>query len=174
MQRDQRRHRSSSVGVTNNAAYSSNIPSPAELLNGRMFKSTLPGKIQPLKNQEEVINRLKVIQDNQSYYYNRHTKKFPKLHRDQAINAQDPVRKTWNPARVAEEGDSPRSYIVETGTGAHLRRNRIHLRPNNAFNNLANNLSGLIPQLKKNDVTIFKRQVRKAHASGQFSKQPVE
>ena len=125
---------------------SSNIPSPAELLNGRMFKSTLPGKIQPSKNQEKVRNWLKVRQDNQSYYNNRHTKELPKLHRDQAIYAQDPVRKTWNPARVVEEGDSPRSYIVETGTGAHLRRNRIHLRPNNTANNLANNLSNLVPQ----------------------------
>ena len=77
---------------------SSNIPSPAELLNDRMFKSTLSGKIQPSKNQEEVRNWLKVRQDNQSYYYNRHTKELPKLHRDQAIYAQDPVRKTWNPA----------------------------------------------------------------------------
>ena len=94
-----------------------------------MLKSTLPGKIQPSKNQEEVRNWLKVRQENQSYYYNRHTKELPKLHRVQAIY---PVRKTWNLARVVKEGDSPRSYIVETGTGAHLRRNRIHLRPNNA------------------------------------------
>ena len=48
--------------------------------------------------------------------------------------------------RVVDEGNSPRSYIVETGTGAHLRRNRIHLRPNNGPNNLANNLSSLVPQ----------------------------
>ena len=111
-----------------------------------MFKSTLPGKIQPSKNQEEVRNWLKVRQDHQSHYYNRHTKELPKLYRDQAIYAQDPVRKTWNPARVVEEGDSPRSYILETGTGAKLRRNRIHLRPNNTPNNLANNLSSLFPQ----------------------------
>ena len=109
------------------------------------LKSTLPGKIQPSKNQE-VRNWLKVRQDNQRYYYNRHTKELPKLHRDQAIYAQDPVRKTWNPTRVVEEGDSPRSYIVETGTGAQLRRNRIQTRPNNAPNNPANNLSSLVPQ----------------------------
>ena len=125
---------------------SSNIPSPAELLNGRMFKSTLPGKIQPSKNQEEVRNWFKVRQNNQSYYYNRHTKELPKLHRDQAIYAQDPVKKTWNPARVVEDGDSPRSYIVETGTGPQLWRNRIHLTPNNTPNNPANNLSSLVPQ----------------------------
>ena len=98
------------------------------------------------RTKKKLKNWLKVRQDNQSYYNNRHTKELPKLHRDQAIYAQDPVRKTWNPARVVEEGNSPRSYIVETGTGAHLRRNRIHLRPNNTANNLANNLSNLVPQ----------------------------
>ena len=46
---------------------SSNIPSPAELLNGRVFKSTFPGKIQPSKNQEEVRNWLRARQDNQCY-----------------------------------------------------------------------------------------------------------
>lgn len=125
---------------------SSNRPSPAELLNGRVFKSTLLGKIQPSKNQEEVRNWLKARQDNQCYYYNRHTKELPELHRDQAIYTQDPVRKTWNPARVIDQGETPRSYLIETGTGAQLRRNRIHLRPNNASNNLANNLSSCIPQ----------------------------
>ena len=53
---------------------SSNMPSPAELLNGQVFKSTLPGRIQPPKNQEEVRNWLKARQDNQCCYYNRHTK----------------------------------------------------------------------------------------------------
>ena len=125
---------------------SSNIPSPAELLNGRVFKSTLPGKIQPSKNQEEVRNWLKARQDNQCHYYNRHTKELPELHRDQAIYVQDPVRKTWNPARVIDQGETPRSYLRETGTGAQLRRNRIHLRPNNASNNSANNSSDCVSQ----------------------------
>ena len=125
---------------------SSNIPSPAELLNGRVFKSTLPGKIQPSKNQEEVRNWLKARQDNQCHYYNRHTKELPELHRDQAIYVQDPVRKTWNPARVIDQGETPRSYLIETGTGAQLRRNRIHLRPNNASNNSANNSSDCVSQ----------------------------
>ena len=122
------------------------MPSPAELLNGRVFKSTLPGRIQPTKNQEEVRNWLKARQDNQWYYYNRHTKELPGLHRDQAVYTQDPVRKTWNLTRVIEQGETPRSYLIETGTGAQLRRNRIKLRPNNASNNLANNLSTCIPQ----------------------------
>ena len=78
-----------------------------------MFKSTLPGKIQPSKNQEEVRNQLKVRQDNQCYYYNKHTKELPELHRNQAMYAQDPMRKTWNPARVVDQGDTPRSYIIK-------------------------------------------------------------
>ena len=65
--------------------FSSNIPSPAELLNGRVFKSTLPCKIQPSKNQQEVRNWLKARQDNRCYYYHRHTKELPELDRDQAI-----------------------------------------------------------------------------------------
>ena len=108
-----------------------------------MFKSTLPGKIQPPKNQEEVRNWLGVGQVNQSYYYDRHTRELPKLHRDQAADAQDPVRNTWNPVRVIDQDDTTRSYIFETETGAQLRRNRIHLRPNNAPNNRTNNLPSL-------------------------------
>ena len=83
---------------------------------------------------------------NQCYYYNRHTKELPELHRDQAIYVQDPVRKTWNPARVIDQGETPRSYLIETGTGSQLQRNRIHPSPNNASNNLANNSSNWVPQ----------------------------
>ena len=125
---------------------SSNMPSPAELLNGRMFKSTLPGKIQPSRDQEEVKNWLRARQDNQCYYNKRHIKELSELHGNQAIYAQDPVRKTWNPARVIDQGDTPRLCTIKTETGARLRRDRIHLRPNSASNNLANNLSTCTPQ----------------------------
>ena len=125
---------------------SSNVPSPAELLNSRVFKSTLPGKIQPSKNQEEIRNWLKAREDNQCYYYNRHTKELPELHKDRAIYTQDPVRKTWKPVRIIDQGETSRSYLIETGNGVQLRRNRIHLKPNKASNNLANNLSSCTPQ----------------------------
>ena len=114
---------------------SSNVASPADLLNGRIFKSTLPGKIYPSRNQVDFRNWLKERQVKQSHYYNRHAKELPELHIDQAIHVQDPVRKTWNPAKVISQGDTPRSYIVETESGAQLRRNRIHLRPTRSPNN---------------------------------------
>ena len=125
---------------------SSNIALPAELLNGRTFKSTLPGKIYPSRNQEDFRNWLKTRQNNQRHYYNRHAKELPKLHKDQAIYVQDPVRKTWNPAKVIDRGNTPRSYVVETETGAQLRRNRIHLRPSSAPNSITNNPSNNTPQ----------------------------
>ena len=125
---------------------SSNVASPAELLNGRIFKSTLPGKMYPLGNQEDVRNWLKARQDNQSHYYNRHTKELPDLHKDQAIHVQDPARNPWNPAKVISRGETPRSYSVETETGAQLRRSRIHLRPSSSPNSSTNNSLSSIPQ----------------------------
>ena len=123
---------------------SSNIASPAELLNGRTFKSTLPGKIYLSRNQEDFRNWLKTRQNNQSHYYNRHAKELPELHKDQAIYVQDPVRKMWNLTKVIDRGDTPRSYVVEGGV--QLRRNRIHLRPSSASNNITNNPSTNTPQ----------------------------
>ena len=85
---------------------SSNIASPAELLIGRTFKSTLPVKMYPSRNQEDFRNWLKNRQNNQSHYYNRHAKELPELHKDQAIYVQVPVRKMWNPAKVIDRGEN--------------------------------------------------------------------
>ena len=135
---------------------SSNIASPAELLNGRTFKSTLPEKIYLSRNQEDFRNWLKTRQNNQSHYYNRHAKELPELHKDQAIYVQDPARKMWNPAKVIDRGDTPRSYVVETETGAQLRRNRVHLRPSSASNNITNNPSNNTPQGSVRPHPVFK------------------
>ena len=77
---------------------SPNIASPAERLSGRIFKSTLPGKIYPSKDQEDFRNWLRARQDNQSHFYNRNTKELPELYKGQAIYVQDLERKTWSPA----------------------------------------------------------------------------
>ena len=111
-----------------------------------MYPECFNGTVGPSKNREEVRDWLKARQDNQSYYFNRHTRDLPELHGDQAIFAQDPVRKTWSAARVIDQRNTPRSYIVQARAGAQLRRNRIHHRPNNASNKLAKNLSNYIPQ----------------------------
>lgn len=77
-----------------------NVPSPAELLNDWLFKSTLPGKIYLARNQEEFLNWLRVRQD-------RHAKELPDLHKDQAVYVQDPLRKMWSPAKVVDQGGTP-------------------------------------------------------------------
>jgi len=93
---------------------SSNVASLAELLNGRIFKSTLLRKIYPSRNQEDFRNWLQERQDKQSHYYNRHSKELRELHKDQAIHIQDSMRKTWNPAKVIA-----RSKKLDTVTSDH-------------------------------------------------------
>ena len=31
------------------------------------------------------------------------------------------MRRAWNPARVIDQGETPRSYLIETGTGAYCK-----------------------------------------------------
>ncbi|XP_028413590.1 uncharacterized protein K02A2.6-like, partial [Dendronephthya gigantea] len=88
---------------------STTLKSPAELLNGRMFKSTLPVKIHPPSDRD--------------------SKEKPNLFQNQAVQVQDPVNKTWSPARVVGFGPTPRSYITEDGSGVQLRRNRQLIKP---------------------------------------------
>ena len=99
-----------------------------------------------VKHQGNFGNWLRGRQDNQSHFYNRHTKELRELYKGQAIYVQDLERKTRSPAKVVDQGNTPRSYTVEAETSVHLRRNRIHLRPNNSSNNPANNSSTSIPQ----------------------------
>lgn len=84
-----------------------NVASPAELLKGRVYKTTLPVKINPPRDQEEFQNWLKARQDNQSHHYNKHVKELPELIKDQAVNVQNPVSKTWSPAKIVNHGGTP-------------------------------------------------------------------
>lgn len=106
-----------------------NMPSPAELLNGRKYKTTLPSKIHPPCNQEEIRTYLTSQQEVQTQHYNQHVKPLPELFEGQHVHIQSPTKKTWTPARIVSAANTPRSYNVETETGSQLRRNRVHLRP---------------------------------------------
>jgi hypothetical protein len=106
-----------------------NMPSPAELLNGRKYKTTLPSKIHPPCNQEEIRTYLTSQQEVQTQHYNQHVKPLPELFEGQHVFIQSPIKKTWTPARIVSAANTPRSYNVETETGSQLRRNRVHLRP---------------------------------------------
>lgn len=103
--RDQERHRSSPAGIQTTPP-SPNITSPAELLSGQIFKSTLSGKIYPSKDQEDW---LKARQDNQSHYYNQARAKSSMY---KILRARHGV-----PLRSYIQGNKPCSSTVETNTG---------------------------------------------------------
>ena len=102
---------------------SATFRSPAELLNGRMFKTALPVKIHPPVDQHETRDLLSTHQRKQVNLYNRESKELRNLFQDQAVQDQDPEKKTWSPARIVGFGPTPRSYIREDESGVQLRRN---------------------------------------------------
>ncbi|CAB4017439.1 transposon Tf2-1 poly [Paramuricea clavata] len=108
---------------------SATLKSPAELLNGRMFKTTLPVKIHPPNDWHETRDLLLTQQKKQVNLYNRDSKEKPNLFQNQAVQVQDPLIKTWSPARVVGFGPTPRSYITEDESGVQIRRNRQLIKP---------------------------------------------
>ena len=108
---------------------SATLKSPAELLNGRTFKTTLPVKIHPPNDRHGTRDLLLTQQKKLVNLYNRDSKEKPNLFQNQAVQVQDPLKKTWSPARVVGFGPTPRSYITEDESGVQLRRNRQLIKP---------------------------------------------
>ncbi|XP_014770694.1 uncharacterized protein K02A2.6-like [Octopus bimaculoides] len=52
---------------------------PAEMMNGRKYKTTLPTKIQPPIDQEETREKLVATQEQGQIYYNKHAQYLPKI-----------------------------------------------------------------------------------------------
>ena len=106
---------------------SSTIPSPAEILFGRRFRSNLSILPSQLTNSRTAYIREEI------------TKKENKLHEKptpvadlvpgQPIWHQDPLTKKWLPGAVQEKLQEPHSYsITSQDTTAMYRRNRNHLK----------------------------------------------
>ncbi|KAI8517626.1 hypothetical protein Bbelb_036430 [Branchiostoma belcheri] len=103
--------------------------SPAELLNGRRYKTRLPTKIHPPADQEEVMGKLTAAQEKSKKQYDRQAQRLPELVRGQTVHIQEPIKKTWTPGQIVGKADTPKSYVVETESGKQMRRNRVHIRP---------------------------------------------
>ena len=107
---------------------SNKIDSPAELLSGRRIKTTLlcrpPGGDQHTK--EELIK----IKQSAADRFNKTVPNKPlqPLVVGQNVNVRSPVDKTWEPAKVVEIRNEPRSYVIQTDKG-EVRRNRRDLKP---------------------------------------------
>jgi len=76
------------------------LPSPADLLLGRLIQDNLPRKISRDPSSEEVISRLIERQQLQKHYYGRSAKPLPELAPGQRITIQDPASLKWKPAVV--------------------------------------------------------------------------
>ena len=107
---------------------SSTIPSPAEILFGRRFRSNLSILPSQLTNSRT------------AYIHEEIAKKENKLHEKptlvadlvpgQSIWHQDPLTKKWLPGTVQEKLQEPHSYsITSQDTTAMYRRNRNNLKP---------------------------------------------
>ena len=103
-----------------------NLPSPDELLNGRKYKSNLPAISS--RSDRNVNAFLQQRQDVYKSYYDRTAKELAPLSPQQTVRVLNPIRKTWDLAKVTNKASTPRSYNIPTAQGTAYRRNRRHLR----------------------------------------------
>ena len=105
------------------------LPSPAELLQQRRFRTTLPVYVANPPNAKEVKEKIQEKQKIAAERYNRTAKSKPDLIEGQPVRLYCKNSRTWEPAVVTGQAATPRSYTVQRlAGGVPLRRNRVHLR----------------------------------------------
>ena len=109
---------------------SAEIPSPAEILFGRKFRSdltVLPSQLMnsTIKKQRELIAK----KEGKFYPQNRNSTTEMPLEIGQKIWHQDPNTKKWIPGIIQEFCKEPNSYILKSQNGATYRRNRNFIKP---------------------------------------------
>ena len=108
---------------------SHDLPSPAELLNGRPYQTNLPAVSKPSFSANGDVNvKLQLRQDKQKVQCDKTAQQprhslFPEDH----VRVLNPATGTWEPGIVQHVADTPRSYLVATEKGGILRRNCRHL-----------------------------------------------
>ena len=109
----------------------SHLPSPAEMLNARKYKSNLPVIIRNEHwSKDEIRRRLAERQEIQRLNHDKRAMQpLAPLIPGQDVRVRNTQTDTWQPAKVISTDVQPRSYNVLTPTGNVLRRNRRHLRP---------------------------------------------
>ena len=108
----------------------SHLPSSAELLYGRIVVSNLPiatrnatGKICEIRahlDQRQATAR--------EQHDARSVRDLSQLSRGEHVRTRHPVTHSWEPGRIVEQCQQPRSYQVESASGSVLRRNRRDIR----------------------------------------------
>ena len=107
------------------------LPSPAELLNSRKYKTLLPTCIVPIRLQKcyrQIMDQGKQVQ---SQLHNRNTRVLPRLEQFQKVMVQlDPDKNIWTPAEIIQcPTNEGRSYSLKTIHGGIYTRNRRFIKP---------------------------------------------
>ena len=97
------------------------LPSPCELLNGRIYKSNLPAM-----SSRSDWNVNAFLQQRQDVYKSYHDRTAKELSPQQTVRVLNPIRKTCD--LTLAKASTPRSYNILTAQGTAYRRNRQHLR----------------------------------------------
>ena len=101
------------------------LPSPAELLNSRKYKTLQLARIAPTRLQESYRQIMDQGKQIQAQLYNRNTRVLPRLEQSQKVVVQlDPDKNIWTPAEIIQcparaDHIVSRLYTVESilGTG---------------------------------------------------------
>ena len=107
------------------------LPSPAELLNSRKFRSRLPMIVAQLEQHRGYRNTMQMNKEKQSECYNKSAKNLPSLQQGQTVYVQlDPQKNYWTPGIIVDcPRDDRRAYIVRTTEGGTYTRNRKFIMP---------------------------------------------
>ena len=102
------------------------LPSPAELLNSRKYKTLLPTHIVPTRLQQSYSQIMDQGKQIQAQLYNRNTRMQPRLEQSQKVIVQlDPDKNIWTPAKIIQcPANEGRSYSLKTIHGGIYTRNR--------------------------------------------------
>ena len=102
------------------------LPSPAELLNSRMYKTLLPTCIVPTRLQESYRQIMDQGKQVQAQLYNKNARVLPRLQQLQKVIVQlDPDKIIWTPAENTQcPTNEGRSYSLKTIHGGVYTRNR--------------------------------------------------
>ena len=107
------------------------LPSPAELLNSRNYKTLLLTRIVPTRLQESYRQIMDQGKQVQAQLYNRNTRVLPRLEQSQKVVVQlDPDKNIWTPAEIIQHSaNEGRLYSLKTIHGGFYTRNRRFIKP---------------------------------------------
>lgn len=136
---------------------------PSEMFNGRSTRSQLP-RLPTLDNQQTdqtaaAAAREKTA-DAQNARKNVHSKLLPILRNGQRVTIWNQKTKRWDRFGTilsSHDEEIGRSYIIDTGGGLKLRRNRKHLRPDLAYQQNSSE------EVEKNNIPDIPQQPRRSN-----------